>query len=58
MALSENEVQLRRKTMIAEYVRENGEPPKEITCDSCQDPENCPYCYDLYNTDGDCLAMK
>ena len=33
----------------------------EFTCDNCpylDDISNCEFVYDLYNTDGDCLAIK
>lgn len=28
------------------------------TCDGCSDAGRCPYAFDDYNTDGDCLASK
>ncbi len=31
---------------------------KEFTCNECDNTILCRYAYDLYNTDGDCLAMK
>ena len=36
------------------------EPPKkeELTCFTCRDNSTCPYAWDDYNTDGDCLAEK
>jgi hypothetical protein len=30
----------------------------EITCEKCEDNDNCEYAFDLYNTFGDCLAIK
>ena len=30
----------------------------DYTCNHCADKKNCPYAYDDYCTDGDCLAMK
>jgi len=32
--------------------------PEYYTCDQCQDRYVCPLVFDLYNTDGDCLASK
>jgi hypothetical protein len=29
-----------------------------FTCDGCSIENECKYSYDLYNTDGDCLAYK
>ena len=29
-----------------------------ITCSTCACNDNCEYAWDLYNTDGDCLALK
>lgn len=28
------------------------------TCFKCVDEKTCPFAYDLYNTNGDCLASK
>ena len=28
------------------------------TCSGCPFKDKCPYAYDLYNKDGDCLMMK
>lgn len=33
-------------------------PPVEITCEDCPHNDNCDFVWDLYNTCGDCLAMK
>lgn len=33
-------------------------PAREVTCEKCQYNDACEYAWDLYNTDGDCLAMK
>lgn len=30
----------------------------EFTCFNCLDDKTCEYAYDLYNTHGDCLAVK
>jgi hypothetical protein len=31
---------------------------KDCTCFDCPDKDICDYAWDLYNTDGDCLAEK
>jgi hypothetical protein len=31
---------------------------EEMTCNTCDQVEKCEYAWDLYNTKGDCLAMK
>jgi hypothetical protein len=36
-------------------------PLPTFTCDNCpylEDKSTCPYLYDIYNTHGDCLAVK
>lgn len=33
-------------------------PRHEFTCFNCKDEFECPYAYDWYNTDGDCLGNK
>ena len=30
----------------------------EMTCDHCPEADTCPFAWDLYNTDNDCLADK
>jgi hypothetical protein len=36
-----------------------GDPPADrYTCDGCAHAPECRLAYDLYNTDGDCLASK
>lgn len=32
--------------------------PKQTTCFNCDEREKCPYAFDPYNTDGECLASK
>jgi NAD-dependent dihydropyrimidine dehydrogenase PreA subunit len=39
----------------------NGEgidPDTKFTCDDCASRCDCAFAFDLYNTDGDCLASK
>lgn len=31
---------------------------KRFTCFNCDSSPTCEFAYDLYNTDGDCLALK
>lgn len=31
---------------------------RRCTCVTCDDSASCPYAWDGYNTDGDCLAEK
>ena len=31
---------------------------KNLTCDTCFKTKECIFAFDLYNTNGDCLAMK
>lgn len=42
-------------TSKAVYESRNTE---KYTCSNCSVHEICPYAYDSYNTDGDCLADK
>jgi len=30
----------------------------KFTCDDCPDQTTCPFVFDVYNQDGDCLAEK
>lgn len=42
-------------------LRETGEPTatrERLTCHGCGAASCCPYVYDLYNTDSDCLGDK
>ena len=32
--------------------------PESTTCWDCKDKDTCPYAFDAYNTDGDCIADK
>lgn len=34
------------------------EQKKSLTCWNCVDQATCEYAFDLYNTNGDCLAIK
>lgn len=31
---------------------------KEFTCNECKANKTCPFAWDWYNTNGDCLAEK
>ena len=42
-----------------EWDRDHEEPKREdLTCFKCGENTACPYAWDWYNTNGDCLAMK
>lgn len=41
-----------------EYVRQQGWSEKPFTCDTCSARYECALVFDLYNTDGGCLAEK
>jgi hypothetical protein len=32
--------------------------PEETTCWGCSESNECPWAFDAYNTNGDCLASK
>ena len=37
---------------------EEGYKLDDCTCNDCPDNTSCPFAFDLYNTHGDCLAIK
>lgn len=43
---------------MVEFLEENEYNWEEITCDGCPVVDDCVFAYDIYNTDGDCLALK
>ena len=43
---------------MIEYLRKHGIRYRYITCDKCELRSKCPFAYDPYNTDGDCLLTK
>jgi len=55
--LTENELNLLRNAAREQLARE-GETTLKFTCDGCPSRFECEWVYDLYNTDGDCLAEK
>jgi len=57
MVRSEQELQKLREEMVRELMR-MGIRFSYITCDGCPQRYTCPYAYDPYNIDGDCLAEK
>ena len=57
MVRSEQELQKLREEMVRELGR-LGIMYSYITCDDCPQRHTCPYAYDPYNIDGDCLAEK
>lgn len=40
------------------HFEERGYNIDDCTCNTCSDKNTCKYAFDLYNTDGDCLASK
>jgi predicted lipase len=44
--------------LLAEKERELARCAEVITCIRCSEKTTCPYAYDGYNTNGDCLAEK
>ena len=57
MTRTEEELKKLREKMV-EKPAEMGIRFSYITCDSCPHRYECPYAYDPYNIDGDCLAEK
>jgi len=47
-----------RGQSITRLKEATGEIITEFTCDDCDSRFTCCYVFDIYNTDGDCLAMK
>jgi hypothetical protein len=43
---------------IVKMIEDYGLKVEDITCHHCPQKDTCEYAYDLYNTDGDCLAVK
>lgn len=41
-----------------ERFRKIVETPENYTCHDCELLRRCPYAYDMYNTNGDCLYIK
>lgn len=54
---TEQQVERMRKRMIND-LHKNDISFTELTCDDCDLKYRCRELYDLYNTDGDCLAIK
>jgi len=57
MARSEQRLHVLMEGMVRELER-LGIRYSYITCDGCPRRHTCPYAYDPYNIDGDCLAEK
>jgi len=48
-----------KRAVMLQYFAEQGlSIPSDITCDECGCMMFCKYAYDMYNTDGDCIASK
>jgi len=46
------------KEDMQEKWNEVDEDINRSTCSECSETNNCPYAWDLYNRNGDCLASK
>jgi len=47
-----------REEDIQTLLNQLGLKLEDLTCHTCKDKHDCPYAYDPYNTNGDCLAIK
>jgi len=47
-----------KRSAMIEYLVANHSRAKQLTCDYCTERIKCEFAYDLYNTDGDCIAEK
>lgn len=60
--LTKEESSVLANGMRVELATMFGEHPESvvssITCEDCPHNDDCEWAWDLYNTDGDCLAMK
>lgn len=53
------DVLARRREKMIKYLRlASYGDGYSITCDDCDARSRCQYSFDVYNTDGSCLAMK
>lgn len=43
---------------IDDFMDKVDKETEHLTCNTCPSEPSCPYRWDLYNTNGDCLAMK
>lgn len=39
-------------------LEEHGLAFEDFTCSNCKMVDGCPFAFDMYNTDGDCLMEK
>lgn len=44
--------------MFLEELKKRGYKFEDLTCCDCKDKGDCLWSFDLYNTNGDCLANK
>jgi hypothetical protein len=64
VVLSDAALAERRAETVDFLVKQHGyEPEMKFTCDDCgvigpEGKKDCPYAFDPYNTNGDCLAEK
>jgi hypothetical protein len=55
--LTEEQLARNRASLVQAYAAQ-GYLVTEFTCDKCAARYRCTLAFDLYNTDGDCLAEK
>lgn len=61
MALSDEQRKAGAEAVLATLREEIGledKPLTYVTCYACPHVDTCQWVWDLYNTDGDCLALK
>lgn len=46
------------RVKLAVICNRPADPKQVVTCEGCGANDNCEFVWDLYNTDGDCLAEK
>lgn len=48
----------KRATLLEWFKSERKQLPKVLTCDTCDEKNECSLVYDPYNINGDCLGDK
>lgn len=49
---------LRRRSLRRDFADIEDTESLVFTCDDCAAASQCPWVFDAYNTDGDCIAVK
>ena len=47
-----------KEIMRKAFTKHGFDMDKDCTCKDCECSKKCPFAWDLYNTNGDCLASK